>query len=54
MTNLQGVVGTYVSHKYIMKNILRMSDEEIDEEAKQIEEESTQERFKNPDIEENF
>lgn len=35
-----------------MKEILRMSDEDIDEQAKLIEEESKEERFKNPEEEE--
>ena len=52
MSQVEGVVGKYVSHKYIMKEILRMSDEDIDEQAKLIEEESKEERFKNPEEEE--
>lgn len=52
MANVQPVVGRYVSNKYIMKNVLMMSDDEIEEEAKEIEKESTEERFKDPDAEE--
>lgn len=52
MGQLEGVVGKYISHKYVMKEVLRMSDEEIQSEAKQIEEESKEERFKNPEAEE--
>ena len=52
MSQVEGVVGKYVSHKYIMKEILRMSDEDIDEQAKLIKEESKEERFKNPEEEE--
>lgn len=52
MANVQPVVGRYVSNKYIMKNVLMMSDDEIEEQAKEIEEESTEERFKDPEAEE--
>ncbi|QDH49015.1 portal vertex protein [Pantoea phage Phynn] len=55
MSQTENVVGKYVSHKYIMKEILRMSDEDIEREAKEIEAESQVERFKNPEeTEENF
>lgn len=40
------VVGTYVSHDWVMKNILNMSDNEIKEESKLIEQESKIDRFK--------
>lgn len=55
MNQVEGVAGKYVSHKYIMKEVLRMSDEDIKREADEIEEESKIDRFKNPESnEENF
>lgn len=55
MAQTENVVGKYVSHKYIMKEVLRMSDDDIDRESKEIEEEASIERFKNPEeTEENF
>lgn len=47
-------IGKYISHKTAMKDILHMSDEEIEQEAKQIEEESKEARFQNPEEEEDF
>lgn len=40
------IVGTYVSHDWVMKNILNMSDDDIKEEGKLIADESKDERFK--------
>lgn len=39
-------IGKYISHRTAMKDILKMSDEEIEQEAKLIEEESKETRFK--------
>ena len=48
-------VGKYLSHKTVMKNILKFTDEEMEAEKKQIEEEQSDERFKlQPDQEEDF
>ncbi|MFP9219833.1 portal protein [Enterococcus faecalis] len=44
-------IGKYISHRTAMKDILQMSDEEIEQEAKQIEEESKEARFQDPDQE---
>lgn len=44
-------IGKYISHRTAMKDILQMSDEEIEQEAKLIEEESKQARFQDPDQE---
>lgn len=52
MSQVEGVVGKYVSHKYIMKEVLRMSDEDIKSEEAEIEKEKDVERFKNPEAEE--
>jgi len=55
MAQTENVVGKYVSHKYIMKEVLRMSDDDIERESKEIEEEANIDRFKNPEeTEENF
>lgn len=55
MAQTENITGKYVSHKYVMKEVLRMSDEDIAEQEKEIEEEANVERFKNPeDAEENF
>lgn len=47
-------IGKYISHQYAMKNILKMTDEQIDQEAKQIELESKEARFQDPDNPEDF
>jgi len=52
MSQVETVVGKYVSHKYIMKEVLRMTDEDIEREEKLIEEESKIERFNDPEAEE--
>ncbi|MGG7387162.1 portal protein [Escherichia coli] len=44
-------IGKYISHRTAMKDILQMTDEEIEQEAKQIEEESKEARFQDPDQE---
>ena len=39
MRDIQDYIGTYVSHDWVMRNILRMGDEEIEEQRKLIEKE---------------
>lgn len=39
------IVGKYISHEYVMRNILKMSDDDIKEESERIEKESKIERF---------
>ncbi|ADM79857.1 portal vertex protein of head [Aeromonas phage phiAS5] len=43
------VTGKYLSHEYVMKNILRMSDEDIKSEREKIDEEKSDSNYKNPD-----
>lgn len=45
-------IGKYKSHRYAMKNILRMSEEDIEAERKQIDEELKDPLFKEPEEEE--
>ncbi|MDP1183600.1 portal protein, partial [Klebsiella pneumoniae] len=45
-------IGKYISHHTAMKNFLQMTDEEIEQEAKLIEEESNEPRFKDEEEEE--
>ncbi|QPI13944.1 portal vertex protein [Serratia phage 4S] len=52
LTMAEPLIGKYISHQTAMKQFLQMTDEEIDAEAKLIEEESKVERFQNPDDEE--
>ena len=54
MQSLEPFIGKYISNDYVMKNIFKMSDEEMEREAKLIEEESDVERFKNPEEFEEF
>lgn len=54
MQALESFVGKYISNDYVMKNIFKMSDEEIEREAKLIEEESDVERFKSDEEIEEF
>lgn len=46
MQALESFIGKYISNDYVMKNIFKMSDEEIEREAKLIEEENSVDRFK--------
>ncbi|AHY25153.1 portal protein [Pectobacterium bacteriophage PM2] len=52
LTMAEPFIGKYISHQTAMKDFLQMSDQEINQEAKQIELESTEARFQNPDEEE--
>lgn len=52
LTMAEPFIGKYISHNTAMKDFLQMSDEEINQEAKQIELESSEARFQNPDEEE--
>ncbi|QHJ79055.1 MAG: hypothetical protein [Caudoviricetes sp.] len=54
MQALEGYIGRYISNEYVMKNIFKMSDDQIEREAKLIEEESEVERFKPIDQVEEF
>lgn len=54
LTMAEPFVGKYISHQTAMKKFLQMSDEEIDQEAKQIELESKEARFQDPEQEEDF
>ena len=54
MQALEPFIGKYISNDYVMKNIFKMSDEEMEREEKLIEEESDVERFKNPEEFEEF
>lgn len=45
-------VGKYVSNAYVMRNILRLTDDEIDDMSVEIDEESKNPRFKQQDVEE--
>lgn len=55
LTLIEPYVGKYVSHDYVMKNILHMTSEDIEQEAKTIEDESKVDRFKSDDgMEEEF
>lgn len=47
-------IGKYISHQTAMKTILHMTDEQIDQEAKQIELESKEARFQDPENVEDF
>ena len=51
LTMAEPFIGKYISHRTAMKDILQMTDEEIEQEAKQIEEESKEARFQDPDQE---
>lgn len=44
-------IGKYISHNTAMKDFLQMSDEQIEQEAKQIKEEASEERFQDPEQE---
>lgn len=46
MQALEPFIGKYISNEYVMKNIFKMSDDEIERETKLIEEESDVDRFK--------
>ena len=52
LTMAEPFIGKYISHQTAMKDFLQMSDEEINQEAKQIELESKEARFQNPEEEE--
>lgn len=52
MDSITPYVGKYVSHAYVMKNILRLTDDEIDDMAKEIETEKQDPRFQSTDVEE--
>lgn len=54
MQSLEPFIGKYISNDYVMKNIFKMSDEEIEREEKLIEEESSEDRFKPKDEFEEF
>ena len=45
MEALQAYTGKYISNEYVMKNVLKMSDEEIEVEAQRIEDEAGVKRF---------
>ncbi|AKU43838.1 portal protein [Citrobacter phage Merlin] len=47
-------IGKYISHQTAMKDILHMNDDEIDKEAKQIELESKEARYQDPENQEDF
>ncbi|ALY07001.1 putative portal vertex protein [Vibrio phage vB_VmeM-32] len=49
---VQNIVGTYLSHEYIMKTILRLTDEQIKEQSELIANEKSDPRFKPEDLEE--
>lgn len=54
MQSLEPFIGRYISNDYVMKNIFKMSEEEMKREEKLIEEESEVDRFKNPEDFEEF
>ncbi|MGR2462197.1 portal protein, partial [Salmonella enterica] len=54
LSQIEPYVGKYVSHDYVMKNILQMTDEQIAQEEKQIEKEANVKRFQNPENEDDF
>ncbi|QBX32849.1 portal vertex protein [Aeromonas phage Asfd_1] len=54
LSQIEPYVGKYVSHDYVMKNILQMTDEQIAQEAEQIEKEADEKRFQNPENEDDF
>lgn len=54
LTMAEPFIGKYISHKTAMKDYLQMSDEEIEQEAKQIELESKEARFQDQENEEDF
>ena len=54
LTMAEPFIGKYISHKTAMKDFLQMSDEEIEQEAKQIELESKEARFQDQENEEDF
>lgn len=54
LAQIEPYVGKYVSHDYVMKNILQMTEEQIAQEEKQIEKEADVKRFQNPEIEDDF
>lgn len=54
MQSLEPFIGRYISNEYVMKDIFKMSDEEIEREAKLIEEESKIDRFKTDEEPEEF
>lgn len=43
------IIGKYISHDYIMREVLQMSDEEIKQQRKLIDEESKDSTYKNPE-----
>ncbi|QQG32084.1 prohead core protein [Citrobacter phage CkP1] len=47
-------IGKYISHQTAMKDILQMNDDEIEQEAKQIELESKEARYQDPENQEDF
>lgn len=49
MRDLQEYAGKYYSHKYIQKNILRLSDDQITAMQSEIDEEETNPRFQQDD-----
>lgn len=49
LTMAEPFIGKYISHQTAMKDFLQMSDEQITQEAKQIELESNEARFKDPE-----
>jgi len=48
MESLREYTGRYVSNEYILKNILRMTDEDIESERKKIVNEMDDEIYKDP------
>ena len=51
---LQNYIGKYISNEYVLKNILKMSNEEIEYEQKKIEEESKHPLYKSSEEEEDY
>ncbi|WWQ13045.1 portal protein [Morganella phage vB_Mm5] len=45
--NIEPIVGKFISHKYVMKQVFRMSDDDVKTQEKEIQDEQTDPRFKN-------
>ncbi|ARW57597.1 portal protein [Serratia phage CHI14] len=54
LTMAEPFIGKYLSHQTAMKDFLQMTEEQIEQEAKQIELESKEARFQDPENEEDF
>lgn len=54
LADISEYIGRYVSNDWVMKNVLRMSEEEIEREQEQIKKEKQEKTFDNPDGEEQF